>query len=147
MTDNICPPAGGRTEVTAAELAEAPLLVVPERLFMTTEQADALLVAVVGGDKASTRLPLQLPAPARLAMLLAHEAGKGGDSPWGPYVAALPERGPCAWLMDPQELRVALRPLLQQGRGFGAADRGWRVRRLATSVIIKTVARAVCRLR
>ena len=92
---------------------------------MTTELADALLVAVAGyGAKASARLPLQLPAPAGLAMLLAHEAGKGDASPWGPNIAALPERSPCAWLMDPKELRAALRPLLQQGRKLETLDDG-----------------------
>ena len=82
------------------DVEAAPLVAVPEKLYMTTGHADAVLEAAGAAGS--------LPAAARLAMLLAHESARGNASPWWPYIASLPPRGSCAWLMGPAELRSVI---------------------------------------
>lgn len=127
-------PCGSRGVVATApvsvqDLDQAPLIVVPQSAYMTTEDAQQLMDSMLAKNSGSSRfgavLPVpwlsgrspsqrfaQLPAAARLALLLAHERGaKGPSSRWWPYIAALPKQPPNAWLMSSGQLREALEPL------------------------------------
>jgi len=112
------------TSVASSDLQEAPLIVVPESLYLTTEDADALLQKSLkqrpSSPAAQSLLP-KLPAATRLALLLAHEAAVNGDqSRWWPYISALPKTPPCAWLMTPAELAAALSDLGPVAHGWQA---------------------------
>ncbi|GBF97936.1 hypothetical protein Rsub_10609 [Raphidocelis subcapitata] len=114
--------------------ADGPPIRVPEAIYMTADDASEVLqrridehwgpaAAAAPGPLAWLRLGSRgargPPPPvsevdglSRLALLLAHERGKGEASRWWPYVANLAGPAPCAWLMEPPALRAALRDLL-----------------------------------
>jgi hypothetical protein len=118
---------------------------VPEALYMTSDVATAILQAAVaagrsgasGGDKGPllARLlggarrggppPLgEVDGLSRLALLLAHERGRGAASAWAPYIASLPADPPCAWHMAPARLAAALDGLAAARGGGGGSDGG-----------------------
>lgn len=55
-----------------------------------------------------------LDAVLPLALLMAHERGKGKGSFWQPYLGLLPDSPGCAWLMEPDELQQALQAARRQ---------------------------------
>lgn len=81
------------SRISAKELDECPLIAVPERLYMTSDDAEAILFS----RKPLFRLKPKLPAHARLAALLATERLKGNESRWHPYIVSLPDTPPNAW--------------------------------------------------
>ncbi len=100
--------------ISADELNEVPLIAVPERLYMTTEHAQALL------RNTSSSVSEQLSGVMQLALLLAHERSKGSCSFWEPYIRSLPDEPPVAWL-QPAATRAAQ---LQQLTAAGMANLG-----------------------
>jgi hypothetical protein len=83
------------SRLTIEELQECPLIIVPESLYLTTEEADAALFP----PKLLTS-SVKLPAHARLASLLALEKRKGDQSKWHPYIESLPAAPPNAWFYE-----------------------------------------------
>jgi hypothetical protein len=84
--------------ISDADLREAPLLAVPERLYMTDHQARHML-----------GLDCQVISPhLQLALLLAHERKKGAASLWAPYISALPGQPAAAWYLPDADRRRSL---------------------------------------
>jgi hypothetical protein len=122
-------PCGARGVVieqalSADEAEESPLIVVPERLYMTSTAARRQLGAgpaparrsllpwpLGGGATGEPQALAQLPAAMQLALLLAEERAKGQASFWHPYVSSLPAQLPCAWALPAPDLDQALAEL------------------------------------
>jgi hypothetical protein len=122
VTDNA--PCGCRGVITTAALTveharTSPLILVPEKLYMTTDDARELLQKL---DLKRTGLSFwrhELPGAVQLAVLLALERQRGEASFWAPYIRSLPPVVPCAWALPQEQLRAALEAL-----GPGAEDWG-----------------------
>ncbi|PNH11431.1 hypothetical protein TSOC_001791, partial [Tetrabaena socialis] len=100
------------TEPLPLELLEStPLIVVPERLYMSSDAARALLSGLSAKRFALSLFERELPSPTQLALLLAAERGKGDGSFWAPYIRSLPHDVPCAWALGQRELDAALAAL------------------------------------
>ncbi|GLC41194.1 hypothetical protein PLESTB_001528200 [Pleodorina starrii] len=121
VTDNA--PCGCRGVIATAPLpAEAartaPLIVVPERLYMTSDDARQLLQPLEAKRFSLSFWREDLPGAVQLAVLLAVERQRGDDSFWAPYVRSLPASPPCAWALTDAELSRALAAL-------GPGTAGW----------------------
>ncbi len=95
------------------EVEDQPLVVVPEQLYMTHDDALDVLGRAVAQARPNQQQQQQqermlaVDRAVLLGMLLAHERSRGPASRWQPYIQALPQRPPCAWLMSEQELQAA----------------------------------------
>lgn len=97
-------------------LQSEPLILVPEKLYLTSEYARERLNGFL---LANSKPPLShLEGAEQLAVILALERNKGLKSFWYPYINALPTLPPCGWQMPPQELHRELDK-------FGAAASTW----------------------
>lgn len=120
------------TPLTQAEAEEGPLIVVPERLYLTSELARARLAGSTavpgtdalgsspGGSPAAAAAAGRLPAAMQLALLLAAERAKGATSFYYPYISSLPAQLPCGWAQEGPSLDAALAAV-----GCPSAE-GWR---------------------
>lgn len=116
-------PCGCRGIITTApvplDLAQTmPLILIPERLYMTTNDARQLLKPL---EAKRFSLPFwrdEPPAVAQLAVLLALERQRGNDSFWAPYICSLPTFAPCAWALNDTELRAQLAHLGPRAEGW-----------------------------
>jgi len=120
--DTACGSRGIRTrEAIAGEEAALPVVVVPEKLYLTARSADAVLSPAL---RAAGKAPLheRLNSGMQLAVLLAHQRRSDPDdeelTPYAAYVGALPEHPPCPWLLPPQQLAESMASL-----GLGWAQR------------------------
>ncbi|GIL45864.1 hypothetical protein Vafri_3000 [Volvox africanus] len=120
LVDNA--PCGCRGIITTAslpsELVQAvPLILVPESLYMTTDNARKLLQPLESKRFGLSFWHKELPGAVQLAVLLAMERRRGEDSFWAPYIRSLPSDVPCAWALCDDDLQKMLAAL-----GPGAED-------------------------
>mmetsp|Transcript_4287 Transcript_4287/g.9311 ORF Transcript_4287/g.9311 Transcript_4287/m.9311 type:complete len:378 (+) Transcript_4287:138-1271(+) len=119
------PCGGGRGVICTVDQSEEdvagmPLVLVPEELLLTSEVARYGFGAHYEPKGAP---PLaELDQATQLAIMLAHERVEGPDSFYHPYIQALPERAPCAWSMEPAQLRQALQRVEAQLGGAEAVQ-------------------------
>ena len=126
--------------ISMQELTKAPLVAVPEKLYMTSDAALQLLQSqpharttpaphatqqLFGGawkwpgitSASSTDECDSLTPATQLALLLAHERAKGQNSFWWPYIQTLPTTPPCAWhASNSAALNTELKALLGSDR-------------------------------
>eukprot|EP00884_Botryococcus_braunii_P009986 jgi/Botrbrau1/1898/Bobra.0005s0014.1 len=96
--------------------ADKPLLIVPEALFMTSDDAREALPPLLGG-KAAREVFQNQTASAQLALLVAYERTRVTDSRWRPYIEALPPDLPNGWAI-PYERLTSMLPTLQKQLGL-----------------------------
>ncbi len=111
--------------ISFAEAAEQPVLIVPERLYLSSDVAREILRAADSrrtGFGLFRSKPEPLPGTVAVALALAVERARGEDSFWRPYVASLPIEVQCGWALNGSQLTSVLEEL--EARGMDGA-RGW----------------------
>jgi len=133
------PCGGGRgivstMDISAEDAGSMPLILVPDALYLTSQVARFGFQHYVEQGAPAVD---ELDQTTQLAVLLAHEKGEGEESFYFPYIAALPQRPPCAWAMDDSELQAALASIqaasLEAGCGIPPEElERWKVEAMQT---------------
>lgn len=123
----VCRGIVAQEPISRAAAGQQPLIVVPERLLLTTAEAREQLAPVLSrgpgrrqGWWPTGQRQQQAPEPILLlALLLAAERSKGPGSRWQPYIAALPTDIPCGWALSQEQLAAQLAALGSMASGWG----------------------------